>query len=106
MRKIYESFLSVAQETLDILERASSPGEGSLLARRLHTLLGSAGMVGARQVERVAAWLAEAVKADRRAELESGRMVLAEALQRFEDELERRLDTLTRQVSGRRPEDF
>jgi CheY-like chemotaxis protein len=106
LRKIYESFLSVAQETLDILERASSPGEGSLLARRLHTLLGSAGMVGARQVERVAAWLAEAVKADRRAELESGRMVLAEALQRFEDELEARLDTLTRQVSGRRPEDF
>jgi two-component system, sensor histidine kinase len=106
LRKIYESFLSVAQETLDILERASSPGEGSLLARRLHTLLGSAGMVGARQVERVAAWLAEAVKADRGAELESGRMVLAEALQRFEDELEARLDALTRQVSGRRPEDF
>jgi HPt (histidine-containing phosphotransfer) domain-containing protein len=106
LRKIYESFLSVARETLDILERASSPGEGSLLARRLHTLLGSAGMVGARQVERVAAWLAEAVKADRRAELESGRMVLAEALQRFEDELEGRLDTLRRQVSGRRPEDF
>jgi signal transduction histidine kinase/CheY-like chemotaxis protein len=106
LRKIYESFLSVAHETLDILERASSPGEGSLLARRLHTLLGSAGMVGARQVERVAAWLAEAVKADRRAELESGRTVLAEALQRFEDVLEARLDTLTRQVSGRRPEDF
>ncbi|MDB6014831.1 MAG: hypothetical protein JWL65_7081 [Gammaproteobacteria bacterium] len=106
LRKIYESFLSVAHETLDILERASSPGEGSLLARRLHTLLGSAGMVGARQVERVAAWLAEAVKADRRAEVESGRMVLAEALQSFEDELEARLDTLTRQVSGRRPEDF
>ena len=106
LRKIYESFLSVAHETLDILERASSPGEGSLLARRLHTLLGSAGMVGARQVERVAAWLAEAVKADRRAELESGRMVFAEALQRFEDELEARLDALTRQVSGRRPEDF
>jgi signal transduction histidine kinase/CheY-like chemotaxis protein len=105
LRKIYESFLSVAHETLDILE-PGSPGEGSLLARRLHTLLGSAGMVGARQVERVAAWLGEAVKADRRAELESGRRVLAEALQRFEDELEGRLDTLTRQVSGRRPGDF
>jgi signal transduction histidine kinase/CheY-like chemotaxis protein len=106
LRKIYESFLSVAHETLDILERASSPSEGSLLARRLHTLLGSSGMVGARQVERVAAWLAEAVKADRRAELESGRMVLAAALQRFQDELQGRLDALTRQVSGRRPEDF
>ena len=106
LRKIYESFLSVAHETLDILQAASSPGDGSLLARRLHTLLGSAGMVGARQVERVAAWLAEAVKADRRAELESGRTVLAEALHRFEDELQVRLDILTRQVSGRRPEDF
>ena len=84
----------------------SSTNYGKACSGGCRLLLGSAGMVGARQVERVAAWLAEAVKADRRAELESGRMVLAEALQRFEDELERRLDTLTRQVSGRRPEDF
>ena len=95
LRKIYESFLSVAHETLDILERSPDRGEG-LLARRLHTLIGSAGMVGARQVERVAAWLSEAVKADRRAEMENGRTLLAEALQRVEEELERRLDALVR----------
>jgi hypothetical protein len=59
-------------------------------------LLGSAGMVGARQVERVAAWLAEAAKADRRSELESGRELLADTVRRFEAELERRLDALTR----------
>jgi CheY-like chemotaxis protein len=95
LRKIYESFLSVAHETLDILQRAPDKGEG-LLARRLHTLIGSAGMVGARQVERVAAWLSEAVKADRRVEMETGRTLLAEALRRFEEELERRLDALVR----------
>jgi signal transduction histidine kinase/HPt (histidine-containing phosphotransfer) domain-containing protein len=93
LRKIYESFLSVAHETLDMLE--VPPSDSAMLARRLHTLLGSAGMVGARQVERVTAWLAEAAQADRRTELESGRAELAEAVRRFEEELERRLDALT-----------
>jgi len=92
LRKIYESFLSVAHETLDILHRAAATDDGSVLARRVHTLLGSAGMVGARQVERVAALLQEAVKSDRRAELESGRVLLAESVRRFEAELEKRLD--------------
>ncbi len=96
LRKIYESFLLVARETLDMLHRAAATGDGSVLARRLHTLLGSAGMVGARQVERVAAWLQEVVKADRRAELETGRVLLAETVRRFETELERRLDSLAR----------
>ena len=127
LRKIYESFLAVAHETLDILHRAAaterdraasegdravsegipsgesareSPagrtGDGTVLARRLHTLLGSAGMVGARQVERVTVWLSEAIRADRRAELEGGRVLLAESVRRFEQELERRLDSLVR----------
>jgi CheY-like chemotaxis protein len=96
LRKIYESFLSVAHETLDILHRAAATGDGTVLARRLHTLFGSAGMVGARQVERVAAWLQEAVKADRRADLETGRVLLAETVRRFEVELERRLESLVR----------
>ena len=107
LRKIYESFLSVARETLDTLESlterpatersAKEPPAGAMLARRLHTLLGSAGMVGAaRQVERVTATLAEAVKAGRHTELESGRILLAETVRRFEEELERRLDALTR----------
>jgi signal transduction histidine kinase/CheY-like chemotaxis protein len=96
LRKIYASFLSVAHETLDMLHRATATGDGTVLARRLHTLIGSAGMVGARQVERVAAWLQEAVKADRRADLETGRVLLAETVRRFEVELERRLDSLAR----------
>jgi CheY-like chemotaxis protein len=96
LRKIYESFLSVAHETLDILHRAAATNDGSVLARRVHTLLGSAGMVGARQVERVAALLQEALKSDRRAELESGRVLLAESVRRFEAELEKRLDSLAR----------
>ena len=58
-------------------------------------------MVGARQVERVTALLAEAVKADRRTEFENGRALLAETVRRFEEELERRLDSLTRWTAGR-----
>jgi HPt (histidine-containing phosphotransfer) domain-containing protein len=96
LRKIYDSFLSAARDTLDMLNRATATGDGTVLARRLHTLLGSAGMVGARQVERVAAWLQEAVKTDRRADLERGRVLLAESVRRFETELERRLDSLAR----------
>lgn len=53
-------------------------------------------MVGARQVERVAALLQEALRTDRRAERESGRLLLAEAVRRFETELEQRLESLTR----------
>jgi hypothetical protein len=53
-------------------------------------------LAGARQVERIAVWLAETVRSDRRAELENGRVLLAEAVRRFEQELERRLDSLTR----------
>jgi CheY-like chemotaxis protein len=96
LKKIYEAFLSVAHETLDTLHPTAGPGEGTELARRFHTLLGSAGLVGARQVERLAVWLSEADKAGRRAELESGRVLLAAAVRRFEQELERRLDSLIR----------
>jgi chemotaxis protein histidine kinase CheA len=109
LRKIYESFLSVAHETLDALDNMTErparkspagmterPGDSGMLARRLHTLLGSAGMVGARQVERVTAALAEMVKGGRHAELESGRLLLADAVRRFEEELERRLEALAR----------
>lgn len=94
LRRIYESFLSVAHETLDILHRAAD--DGSVLARKVHTLLGSAGMVGARQVERVAALLQDALRSDRRAELETARVLLAEAVRRFETELAQRLESLGR----------
>jgi PAS domain S-box-containing protein len=95
LRKIYESFMSVAQETLDILESSPEQRDAKVLGRRLHTVLGSAGMVGARQIERLAAWLDDALKAGRREELEAGHTLLADGLQRFEKELDRRLDELS-----------
>ena len=94
LQKIYSSFLSVAHETLDILHRAAATDDGSVLARRVHTLLGSSGLVGARQVERLAAWLQQSLRSDRRSDLETGRVLLTEAVRRFETELERRLDSL------------
>ena len=96
LKKIYESFLCVAHETLDILHRAAATDDRSVLARRVHTLVGSAGMVGARQVERLAVWLQEVLKSDRRAEIETGRVLLAESMRRFEAELQHRLNSLRR----------
>jgi two-component system, sensor histidine kinase len=94
LKKIYESFLSVAHETLDCLPAHAA--SRSVLARRVHTLVGSAGMVGARQVERLAVWLQEVIKSERRAEIETGRVLLAESMRRFEAELQHRLNSLRR----------
>jgi two-component system sensor histidine kinase/response regulator len=100
LKKIYESFLSVAKETVELLQNATLKdpmvaSETKMLARKLHTLLGSGGMVGARQVERLAAWLEDAVKSERRSELAAGRALLADTVRRFENELDRRIDALS-----------
>jgi signal transduction histidine kinase len=81
------TLLNIANDILDLTRI-----DGTVLARRLHTLLASAGMVGAGQVERVAACSRTGVKANRRAELGVGRTLLAESVHWFEQELESRLD--------------
>jgi HPt (histidine-containing phosphotransfer) domain-containing protein len=94
MRKIYESFVSVATETLSMF-RERQPGlEPSDTSRRLHSLLGSAGLVGARQVEYLAAWLSDAVKARRTDDIERALDHLRRAMDRFQQELDRRFNVL------------
>lgn len=89
MRRICETFLATARETLRLLER-SSRQEG--IDKNLHTLLGTAGMVGARQIEQLAALLQQAVKARRMQEVPALHKHLAVAVASFEREFLQRLD--------------
>ncbi len=81
MRRIGETFMSTAQKTLESLGTRNQETE-----RHLHTLLGTAGMIGARQVEYLAARLQGAVKAQRATEVDSMHGQLSEAIQAFEHE--------------------
>jgi PAS domain S-box-containing protein len=93
LRKIYASFRESAQETASVVG-APNP---ELAARRLHSLQGSAGLVGARQIEHLAAWLTQAVKERKKEELAESLPLLRESLRRFEQELDSRMDA----ISGR-----
>jgi HPt (histidine-containing phosphotransfer) domain-containing protein len=62
------------------------------LDRNLHTLLGTAGMVGARQIEQLAAVLQQTLKAGRMQDVPALRKHLATAVAAFEREFLQRLD--------------
>ena len=94
MRKIYESFVSVAAETLSIFRERQPAEDVSNASRRLHSLLGSAGLVGARQVEYLAAWLGDAVKERRTEDIERALDHLRRAMDRFQQELDRQFNVL------------
>jgi CheY-like chemotaxis protein/HPt (histidine-containing phosphotransfer) domain-containing protein len=94
LRKIYASFRESAEE---IASLAAESGRADLAARRLHSLQGSAGLVGARQIEHLAAWLCEAVQDRKPQELGETLALLRESLRRFGHELDHRLDA----ISGR-----
>jgi PAS domain S-box-containing protein len=95
LRKIYASFRESAHETVAVV---STPGASAELAgRRLHSLQGSAGLVGARQIEHLAAWLTQALKEKKQQEQAEALPLLRESLRRFEQELDGRVET----ISGR-----
>jgi CheY-like chemotaxis protein len=97
LRKIYASFRESAQETLGLIAAPANGTEAELTARRLHSLQGSAGLVGARRIEHLAAWFTQAIKEKNRQELADSLPLLRESLRRFEQELDGRLDA----ISGR-----
>jgi CheY-like chemotaxis protein len=97
LRKIYASFRESAHEIADLAAQADGGSGVERAARRLHSLQGSAGLVGARQIEHLAAWLSEAVRERKPQELTETLALLRESLRRFEHELDQRLDA----VSGR-----
>jgi len=88
MRQISESFRQTVQRTLDALEHE----RGEDLRRQLHTLAGTAGMIGAAEVRQIAAQLEDAVKGGGSvADLDERRRALAAAGEAFQDAFERRL---------------
>jgi len=91
MRRIGQTFLASVNDTQDLFDQADRPA----LKRQFHTLLGSSGMIGARQIERLAAELQIAMKASRWEDVDALRVPLQEAAVEFERDFERRINSRT-----------
>jgi len=87
MRRIKETFLASARDTDDMFDQPNGP----TLRRQIHTLLGTSGMIGARQIERIAFELQTAVKERRWDVVEALRAPLQKAAWDLEQELDRRI---------------
>lgn len=95
LRKVYGPFLQAAREAASLV---SGPAQESwdVVARRLHSLQGSAGLVGARQVEHLVAWMNHAIRQKRPQDVADTARLLREALLRVERDLESRLEDANR----------
>jgi PAS domain S-box-containing protein len=91
LRKMYDTFYEGARETIDILGAADPSPDRETVRRRLHSLQGSAGLFGARQIEHLAARLTQALEEEKRQELRDALPLLRDSLRRFERELEDRI---------------
>jgi PAS domain S-box-containing protein len=90
LQRIRASFTSSVERILPLLE---NPGaDPQALQRHLHTLMGSSGMVGARQVEYMAGQMQRAFRENRPGALDGAAGILRHALQRYERAVERRLN--------------
>jgi CheY-like chemotaxis protein len=93
LRNVYGPFLQAAREAA----RLVSGGEPwDVVARRLHSLQGSAGLVGARQVEHLVAWMNHAIRQQRPQDVAETTLLLREAVLRVERDLESRLEDASR----------
>jgi CheY-like chemotaxis protein len=93
LRKIYQSIGESSRKAVDSLGRGVPP-DLDLAQRRMHSLQGGAGLVGARQIEHVAFRLSQALRGGRPQEIVEGLPVLLDVVRRFEKKVERRLETL------------
>jgi len=91
MRRIGKTFLASVRDTEEMFDLVDRPA----LKRQFHTLLGSSGMIGARQIERLAAELQIAVKDSRWDDVDALRVPLREAAAEFERDFERRINSST-----------
>jgi CheY-like chemotaxis protein len=95
LRRIYQSIRESAQKTIGTLG-GGVPPDLELAQRQLHSLQGGAGLVGARQIEHVAARMGQALRERRGTqEIFDGLPLLLDVLRRFELVLERRIDALS-----------
>ena len=89
MRRIGQTFLASVRETDDMFDQPNGP----TLKRQIHTLLGTSGMIGARQIERIAMELQTAVKERRWEDAEGMRAQLQTAARALEQDFDRRLNS-------------
>lgn len=89
MRRIGETFLASVRETEEMFDQPA----GATMKRQIHTLLGTSGMIGARQIECIATELQTAVRARRWDEVEAMRVPLQKAASELEQEFARRLNS-------------
>lgn len=89
MRRIGETFLASVRETEGMFDQPND----AAMKRQIHTLLGTSGMIGARQVERIAAELQTAVKARHWDDVAALRAPLQKAAWELDQEFERRLSS-------------
>lgn len=88
MKQIRNSFIGFLEKVLLLLNDGAKADKPQIL-RHLHTALGSAGMVGARQIEYIVTRLEAAVKENRLGELVDAGAILERAMQRYEREFNR-----------------
>ena len=93
LRKIYQSIRESAQKAVASLG-GGVPPDLELAQRRLHSLQGGAGLVGARQIEHIAARLGQSLRDGRRQEFAEGLPLLLDVVRRFDRVLDRRMDVL------------
>jgi CheY-like chemotaxis protein len=94
LRKIYASIPESAHKALGAMGTGAPP-DVELALRRLHSLQGGAGLVGARQIEYLAARLLQALKHRRHPDIAEALPLLREALARFEKSIDVRLESLS-----------
>ena len=96
LRKVYGPFLQAAREAASVVAGPAGSWDVVALARRLHSLQGSAGLVGARQVEHLVAWMNHAIRQQRPQDVADTAALLGDAVLRVERDLESRLEDASR----------
>jgi PAS domain S-box-containing protein len=89
LQRICDSFVDSTEQTLSLLD--GSERDTPKLKRYLHSLLGSAGMVGARRVEHLAGYLQTVVTDGDEAGAAAAAPALRQSMQRFHREFQRRI---------------
>jgi PAS domain S-box-containing protein len=94
LRRIYQSIRESAHKAIAALG-GGVPPDLELAQRSLHSLQGGAGLVGARQIEHLAARMGQSLREGSRQDLAEGLPLLLDVLRRFDRALDQRLDALS-----------
>jgi CheY-like chemotaxis protein len=90
LERIRTSFVATVERTLPLLENPDA--DRNALLRHLHTVMGSSGMVGARQVEFLAGQMQRALNDHGAGALDGAAGMLRRAMQRYQRAVDRRLN--------------